>query len=64
MGRARKNRINRKCQLKHSAYLHIQFFLHSGDVVFMQTFVVRGLRVHKLPKHVTSKELWIEVTGK
>jgi len=27
----------------------------------MQTFVVGGLRVHELPKHVTSNELWVEV---
>jgi len=55
--------MNRKCQLKHSACQLIQFILHSGVAVFMQTFVVGRLRVHELPKHVTSKELWVKVRG-
>jgi hypothetical protein len=64
MGKVRKSRMYIKCQLKHNAYLHIQFFWHYGDIGFMQTFVVGGLRVHKLPKYVTSKEFWIEVTDR
>ena len=56
--------MNRKCQLKHNACQLIQFVLHSGDAMFMQTFVVGGLRVHELPKHMTSKELWVEVRGR
>lgn len=61
MGKVRKNSINKKCQLKHSACQLMQFCLRTGGV-FMQTFLVGGLRVHRLPEYVNTKGLWIEGT--